>query len=176
MAAKSEDVEILDLVDDNDKVIGQIKRADAYDLKYETGHLRASEVFIVNSEGKLWIPVRTAHKKLFPNGFDFAAAEHVESGESYIDAAVRGLDEELNLTVAPDDLVLGGVMAAKPDLNYFRTVFLYYTNEAPAYNPDDFSSASWLTKDEIREKIAAGHPAKSAIVPSLDYLEAKGLI
>lgn len=63
MSAKSEDVEILDLVDDNDKVIGQIKRADAYDLKYETGHLRASEVFIVNSEGKLWIPVRTAHKK-----------------------------------------------------------------------------------------------------------------
>lgn len=176
MTATQEDVEILDLVDDDNEVIGQIKRSEAYDLEYETGHLRAADIFILNDEGKLWIPIRTAQKKVFPNGFDFAAAEHVQSGESYIEAAIRGLDEELNLTVAPDALALAGVLAATPEINYFRALFVYRTNNAPDYNPDDFSSASWLTKQEVREKVTSGHPTKMAIVPSIDYLESKGLI
>jgi isopentenyl-diphosphate delta-isomerase len=176
MAAKPEDIEILDLVDDANEVIGQVKRSEVYGLQYESGHLRAADIFIVNSEGKLWVPVRTADKKMFPNGFDFAAAEHVESGESFIDAAVRGLDEELNLTVDPGALVQGGILPATPQINYFRALFVHKTDDTPQYNPDDFSSAAWLTKDEVRQKIAAGYPAKNAIVPSIDYLESKGLI
>ncbi len=177
MEVTAEDIEILDLVDDNNEVIGQIKRSEVYDLEYEAGHLRASDVFIVNDEGKLWIPVRTADKRSFPNGFDFAAAEHVQSDETYIDAAIRGLDEELNLTVTPDALALAGVLAATPEINYFRALFVYRTNDTPEYyNPNDFSSASWLTKDEVRKKVANGHPTKMAIEPSIDYLESKGLI
>lgn len=176
MAAKPEDIEILDLVDANNEVVRQIKRSEAYDLDPSKEFLRAAEVFIVNDEGKLWIPVRTATKRLFPNGFDFAAAEHVESGESFIDAAVRGLDEELNLTVEPNALETAGMMSPEGTLNYFRALYVYKTNDTPQFNPDDFSSASWLTKEEIRAKIAAGQPAKSALMPSIDFLESKGLI
>jgi isopentenyldiphosphate isomerase len=176
VAALPEDVEILDIVDDHDEVIGKLTRAEAYDLAYETGHLRAADIFLMNDEGRLWIPVRSAAKKSFPNAFDFSAGEHVQAGEPYIDAAVRGLDEELNLVVNPRDLTEAGVQPPVPEINYFRALFLYRTNETPAYNPEDFSSAAWLTKEELKAKIAGGMAAKMSIVPSLEYLEAQGLL
>lgn len=178
MMSTEEEPEILDLVDEHDSVIGEIDRSETYRLAEGIGYVRASEAFIINDKNQLWIPVRTLAKKISPGGFDFSAAEHIGKGESYTAAMVRGFQEELNLTVKPDDLEFPGIIP--PDetsgIYYFRAIFLYRSNQAPQYNRSDYMSAEWMTLAGLRESINAGAAAKTVILPTLDYLVAKKVL
>ena len=89
--------EYLDLVDDQDNVIGKELRSIIYIEK--KNNFRAITGFIKNKQGKLWIPRRTKDKKIFPLCLDMSVAEHVKSGESYEEGFKRGLQEELNLNI-----------------------------------------------------------------------------
>jgi isopentenyl-diphosphate delta-isomerase len=64
--------EWLDLVDENDVVIGKKLRSEVHAEKLH--NYRAINVFIRNAKGELWIPRRTAHKQLYPLGLDFSCA------------------------------------------------------------------------------------------------------
>lgn len=178
MEHNKDESEILDLVDGNDKVIGEIDRREAYKLAEGIGYVRASEAYIVNDKGQLWVSTRTLAKKISPGGFDFSVAEHIGKGEDYTEAMVRGFQEELNLVVTSEDLEFIGIMP--PDeakgIYYFRGIFVYRSNVAPQYNPEDYTGAEWMTPNELREKIEAGVPAKTVILPTLDYLVAKKVL
>lgn len=157
------DDEILDLVDGNDSVIGKINRKDYSKLLAENlGYIRASELFILNDGGKLWIPVRTAKKTIAPNGYDYSAAGHVEAGDSYIDTIIRETKEETNLVVTHDQLEFVAKMKSD-DVKYFRSIYLARSNATPEFNTDDFVSAAWLTPAELISNIDNGHPAKSSL-------------
>lgn len=168
--------EILDLTDDNDIVIGQIEREEAEKQGLSLpGHVRAVDCFWVNSHSQIFIPVRLETKRIAPGGYDFSAAEHVQVGESYIDAIVRGFDEELNMKVEPSqfqeltkiDFKKLGVIP------YFDTIFLYRSDDTPPYNPNDFSSHEWLTVDEVLHNIQNGHPAKKTLAIALETVKEK---
>lgn len=165
------DEEYLDLVDANDIKIGTIGRSQLTTLKDGDGkYVRASYAFIQNSKGELWIPRRTASKRIAPNGLDMAMAEHMGVDESYIDAAVRGFQEELNLTVQPSDLKLLGILSPLPSLPYFGAYYLYQTDTTPNYNRDDFSEAYWMSPDEVLEKLEKDEPAKLCLKPGLQLM------
>lgn len=55
--------EILDLVNENDEVIGSKSRSDIYAEGLK--NFRVVNAFVINSKGKLWIPRRAANKRLF---------------------------------------------------------------------------------------------------------------
>lgn len=171
MAHHSENDEVLDLVDQNDQVIGTIHRGEAHSLGPEVGYIRAAEAFVMNSDGKLWTPVRALTKTISPGGYDFGCAEHVGTAETYDDAMVRGFDEELNLHIGRSKLAQLGILPPHDDINYFRAIYLYKTDKTPDYNKDDFISYEWLTPDQIRANIANGTPAKSTIPEALTLLE-----
>lgn len=166
------DDEILDVVDGFDRVIGTMNRKD-YDkwVQTKTGFIRAANMFVMNDEGKLWTPVRTANKTIAPNGYDFGAAGHVESGEDYLGTIIRETEEEINLTITEDDIEF---VAKFKYLNtrYICELYLLRTNKTPEFNPDDFVSAEWLTPDELAANIRAGHPTKKDIVSAVDVLQA----
>ncbi|HUY53119.1 MAG TPA: NUDIX domain-containing protein [Candidatus Dormibacteraeota bacterium] len=164
------DDELLDLVDSNDKVIGTILRSETEKLtENKLGFIRASDMFIQNDDGKLWIPKRTANKKIAPNGLDYSMGGHVASGETYIESALREIQEELNLTLFENDLIF--VKKFGPTVSpYFRNLYIYKSNNAPDYNPEDFVSASWLTPREVIEKIDAGVLAKSTLRETVEVL------
>lgn len=90
--------EILDLVDENDVVIGQIERGEAY--RQGLTNFRVIDAFIRNSEGKLFIPRRQAHKKMFPLRLDTSVGGHVESGETYEAAFRRETKEEISIDIS----------------------------------------------------------------------------
>lgn len=63
--------ELLDLVDVNDSVIGQIWRSKSDRLaNSQEGYIRAATALIQNSKGELWIPRRTKDKRIAPLGLD----------------------------------------------------------------------------------------------------------
>ena len=79
--------EYLDLVDENDNVIGKEKRSIVYSKGLN--NFRVVNLFIVNSEGKIWIPRRGPHKRIFPSALDMSMGGHVDSGETYEQAFKR---------------------------------------------------------------------------------------
>jgi isopentenyldiphosphate isomerase len=86
--------ELLDVVNDEDGVISQEMRSAVHRL----GLLhRGVHVFLVTPQGKLVVQQRSKHKEAYPAVLDCSVSEHVKVGESYPEAAQRGLVEELGI-------------------------------------------------------------------------------
>lgn len=152
--------ELLDLVDEHDRVIGVMPRSEVH--RRGLSNFRVINVFLVNKEGKLWIPRRAPNKRLFPNALDMSAAGHVESGESYEDAFARETLEEVRIDVTK--VPWKHLFRATPHedgVSAFEQVYEIVIDQSPAYNPEDFTEAFWLTPEEVLERIRAGEEAKS---------------
>jgi isopentenyl-diphosphate delta-isomerase len=86
--------EILDVVNDDDIVIGRETRA----LIHQTGlQHRGVHVFLFTAEGRMLTQKRSADRAACPSALDCSVSEHVKAGESYLEAAKRGIKEELGL-------------------------------------------------------------------------------
>lgn len=160
--------EYLDLVSTSDQVIGNIPRSQAY--KEGASNFRVVNGFIRNSGGKLWIPKRAADKRIFPNSLDFSIGEHVESGETYEAALIRGVREELGLPIdTVPHIELGRLNPQDHQVSAFMTVYEISLDTAPPYPPSEYSDAFWLSPEELRERIKRGERAKSDLLPVLDH-------
>ena len=163
--------EILDLVNAEDKVIGTILREEVPRLtENKKGFVRAVGVFLINNKNEIWIPTRSLNKKLLPGAYDFSAAGHVTSGQSYEESALQETAEELNIVFIKNELKFVGALPPMLGVPYFNQIFVVSYNKTPLYNKDDFYKAEWLYPDELIANINSGHPAKQVIVPSLELL------
>jgi isopentenyldiphosphate isomerase len=61
-------------------------------------------VWIVNSSGELLLQKRSDAKESHPGLWDISSAGHITSGQTSIRAALREVEEELGLTLEPEDL------------------------------------------------------------------------
>jgi len=86
--------EIFDIVDENDRAIGTKTREEAHvnNLRHRAVHL-----LIFNQAGELFLQKRSLWKDKNPGLWDSSAAGHVDAGESYEEAAVREIGEELGV-------------------------------------------------------------------------------
>lgn len=170
--------ELLDLVNDRDEPIGSISRGEVPSLEERgIGFTRAVGTFVINDQDQLWIPRRSTHKKIAPGGLDFSAGEHVELGESYEAAALRGLHEELQIDAAPAKLKFIGTVPPFEGMPYFHKIFGYRSNVAPDFNRQDYDGYEWLAPEIVADKLASGEPAKEILLPSIqlitEFLERK---
>lgn len=161
--------ELLDLVDENDRVIGTIWRNSTAGYNHK-GNLRAAEMLIINDKGQLWIPRRTLDKRIAPGGLDFSAAGHVLSGDNYENTLHKEVEEEIGLKLEPSKLKFLKKFSPRPQLPYFHTVYLYHSNDVPDYNPEDFVEYFWLTPSELLDKIKSGDKAKQSLQEVAEYL------
>lgn len=95
--------ELLDIVDEQDRVVGQAARGQAYARR-----LRHRCVFILvrDAAGRVFVHRRSRHKLVFPLLYDMFVGGVVGAGESYDEAARREAAEELGVpdVPAPDPL------------------------------------------------------------------------
>lgn len=151
--------ELMDVVDQDDNVIGQKYRSALY--AENARNCRAINAFLVNAQGEIWIPRRTAQKQLFPLHLDMSCAGHVKSGESYEAALAREVQEELNLDIHQIRCSLLGHLSPYTDkVSMFMQVYELHSDETPRWNPEDFVEAYWLRVEEIQQKIRAGELVK----------------
>lgn len=87
-------MEMLDVVNSGDKIIGVASKDDVYDklLTHRIVH-----VIVFNSKKELALQLRSDRKKSYPGYWDISASGHVISGETYKEAAERELKEELGI-------------------------------------------------------------------------------
>lgn len=88
--------EIVDIVDENDNVIGSINRLDEI---YGKHILRSASVFVLNSKDEILLQLRSKTSPKYPLHWDMSGAGHVDSGESYENCAKRELLEEIGIKV-----------------------------------------------------------------------------
>jgi len=86
--------ERVDLVDEHDRVLGVVSRAEM-----RAGRLlhRCVFVAVVHPDGRLLIHRRSEHKDVWPGWFDIAVGGVVAAGEAYDTAARREVAEEVGL-------------------------------------------------------------------------------
>jgi isopentenyl-diphosphate delta-isomerase len=151
--------ELLDLVDDQDQVIGKLWRSVIY--REGRSNFRVVNAFLERSDGRLWIPRRSRQKRLFPGCLDMSMGGHVAAGETYEAALARELWEELRLSLADVAYsLLGRFTPHVHGVSAFMRVYRIQTDSTPDYNLDDFIEAYWLMPTDVLERIRGGDCVK----------------
>jgi isopentenyldiphosphate isomerase len=86
--------ELVDWVDESDRVIGQVTRSR---MRREKLLHRVVAVLCLNSAAEIYVHRRTQTKDLFPGLYDMFTAGTVTTGEGYDESARRELEEELGI-------------------------------------------------------------------------------
>jgi isopentenyldiphosphate isomerase len=96
MSKKSE---IFDIVDENDRAIGQAPRAECHGnpaLVHRVAH-----VLVFDRHDRLLLQKRAMTKDIQPGRWDTSVGGHLDPGESYLEAASREMHEELGIEGVP---------------------------------------------------------------------------
>jgi isopentenyl-diphosphate delta-isomerase len=86
--------ELFETFDSDNRPLGLIPRHEVH--RRGLWH-RASNVLLFDSRGALYLQRRAATKDVWPNAWDLSVGEHLQPGESFEQAAHRGLAEELSV-------------------------------------------------------------------------------
>lgn len=139
--------EIFDVVDAVDRVIGQATRENAH----RDGLLhRAVHIFAFNSTGEIFLQRRAVAKDSAPGLWSSSCSGHVDAGESYEQAALRELFEEIGLTVDSEALRL--CLAVSPCTateNEFVRVYRCFAQPPLNLDPDEIMDGLWLAEVEL---------------------------
>jgi isopentenyldiphosphate isomerase len=141
--------ELLDIVTDEDIVTGQELRSRVHELGL--WH-RGVHVFLFTTDGKLLIQKRSADRTSSPSLLDCSVSEHVKAGESYLEAAVRGIREEMGV----DGMELTPLFKLRMQygINDNEISLLYEGTVDPLrvkFDPVEIESIEYLSRDEVDE-------------------------
>lgn len=92
----AKDIEILDIVDENDNIIGSAPKEEIYDKKIL--HRIVHILVLHPNRSAIYLQKRAATKSFLPNYYCTSAGGHVHSGETHREAAIRELKEEIGIT------------------------------------------------------------------------------
>ena len=142
--------ELFDVVDADDRVIGRATRRHVH---AEGLMHRAVHCWVVRTDGSLVLQMRSRHKDICPLTWTSSASGHVDAGESYRQAVVRELQEELGLPVAVADRVeLLHTYAACLELGNEHTQLFKLVTDA-AMDPDP-AEVAYLEQRPLPEWLA----------------------
>lgn len=142
IAAQNPD-EIFDVVDAQDRVIGQATRSEVHARGW--WH-RAVHILVLNRKVEVLLQKRSRFKDTSPGKWTSSCAGHVDAGESYLAAAVRELAEELGITVASDDLTLCGRLSPTEQTGWEWVNLYCLSHEGPfTVPPAEVEELNWTS-------------------------------
>lgn len=144
------EVELLDLVDELDHVIGQAARGDAY-----AHRLRHRCVFVLVRDGhdRVFVHRRPTHKLLFPSRYDMFVGGAVAAGETCDEAARREATEELGVYQRLAPVPVLKFLYETPEHAWWCAVYCVRC-DAPVNPPAaEVSWYSFLSETELRMRL-----------------------
>ena len=150
-------MEFLDVVDENDNAVGKASMDEIYAERLPH---RIVHILIFNDKGKLALQMRSKYKSFCPQHWSTPVGGHVQSGESYEEAAMREFEEELGTKVPITQIrkdFYTDVKGNKKFLATFKAVF----NGPFNLNSEEVERIEFFGLDEIKKMIAKGekfHP------------------
>jgi isopentenyldiphosphate isomerase len=141
--------ELVDLVDEDDRVIG---RATRREVRRANLLHRAAAVVCRNSGGQIYVHRRTQTKDVFPGMYDGCVGGVVSSGERYQDTARRELAEELGI-VGPAPRFLFKQRYRGPELDTWNAIFEVVWDGPIVHQPEEVAWGAFLSEDELRSRM-----------------------
>jgi len=134
---------------------------------------RAVVVLVFDTENRVYLQKRNRLRTLYPGRWDVSAGGHVLLGESFLEAGVREIHEELGLHV--ELLRLTAEIPAAPETgNEFLEVFVAgHVHQAPCPNPAEAEEGFFYTPDELSCLV---RDFRELITPGLASFHERGLI
>ncbi|MGC8744718.1 MAG: NUDIX hydrolase [Verrucomicrobiia bacterium] len=142
--------EIYNVVDENDAVIGTASRTEIHRLGLKH---RAVHILIFNSKGEVFLQKRSMKKDRCPGTWDSSASGHLDKGESYDDAAMRELKEELGVTGKIELKKRLKLEASQETDNEFVWIYTGLYNGEFNLNQDEISDGQWFYPDQIEKNL-----------------------
>ncbi|MBN9292469.1 MAG: isopentenyl-diphosphate Delta-isomerase [Flavobacteriia bacterium] len=146
------------LVDEHDRETGLEEKLKAHEL----GLLhRAFSVLIFNSQGKLLLQQRAAHKYHSPLLWTNTCCSHPRKGESIPDAADRRLQEEMGMKAGLQKVfsfIYKADMENGLTEHEFDHVLIGFSDTDPQINPEEVHQFRWESLETIKKEIQQ-HPA-----------------
>ncbi|AQX06004.1 isopentenyl-diphosphate delta-isomerase [Elizabethkingia meningoseptica] len=142
------------LVTPNDEVLGLMEKIQAH----KNGLLhRAFSVFLFNNEGKMLLQQRSSNKYHSPDQWTNACCSHPRENETYLDAAIRRVNEELGINCQLEEKFH---FIYKADVGQglweheLDHVFIGEYNGEYRLNPDEVSAIRFVTLEELDHEVA----------------------
>lgn len=147
-------------VNEHDEVIGVTTIKEAKEKDY---YRRLSRVFVFDEAGRMLLQKRSRHMDTYPLTWDQAVGGHVNYGESYKEAAVREMKEELGIDAEVSEIATS--FANNVTFNgVFKTVI---PAETPIdFDPHEVEEVKWISVEAFENAVAQdpGQYARGFIV------------
>lgn len=158
------DGEILPIVDEHDRVIGQATRREIHERNLIH---RAVHVVLLDHAGRVCLQRRSQLKDRYPGWWDISVGGHVGVGESYADAARREMAEEMGIHHGDPHFIAAlapGVMNGWEHVHIFSCVI----DHDVAPDPDEVTDWEWMDPGDLFRRAAAATPSEQQwrITPS----------
>ena len=147
--------ELLDVVDENDVVVGVEKRGriHARGLMH-----RAVHILLFNSAGEVFLQKRSMSKDEMPGYWDTSAAGHLDSGEAYLDCAYREIEEELGIRANGEFETLFKLPPTASTGWEHAMVYRYVHDGSLQLDPEEIDDGEWLAPEALDARIDSGDP------------------
>ena len=141
--------ELLDIVNDEDIVIGKESRVVIHQLGLQH---RGAHVFLFTIDEKMLVQKRSADRAASPSLLDCSISEHVQAGESYLEAAIRGMKEEMGVAGIQIKPLFKFKMNYGINDNEISELYEGIVDSTQVkFDPVEIESIQYLSLDEIKE-------------------------
>jgi len=141
--------EWLDIVNERDEVVGTATR----ERIHQQNHWhRSAHIALFNTRGEIFVQLRSMNKDNGAGLWDTSAAGHVDSGESYLECAVRELAEELGVAVTPDSLENRGRLNPTAANGFeFTEIYTVCSEQPLVLQAEEIDDGRWLKPDALEQ-------------------------
>lgn len=145
-----------------------------------------AHIWLVRQNGgktEVLLQKRSSRKETFPGCYDASCAGHLSAGDSFVEGALRELEEELGLEAKEEDLYPAGIYPCQVD-DYFGGVhvldreisalFLYekpVREEELTLQEEEVEGVCWIAFERLKELAASGAPGYCIFPWETDALE-----
>jgi len=145
--------EYFDIVDENDRVIGRAPRRRCHgdpSLVHRVAH-----VLVFNGRGELLLQKRSLSKDIQPGKWDTSVGGHLDLGETYLEAAVREMSEELGIKGIPLTFLYHSKIRNEIESENVATYLARYDGEV-AFSEEEIDEVRHWRPEEIDVALGTG--------------------
>ena len=144
--------EIFDIVDEVGNVIGQAPRSRCHgnpELIHRTVH-----VVVYHPDGRILLQKRSMDKDIQPGKWDTAVGGHLDAGETFDDAVLRELEEELGFETSLDKLTHIADLKIRNSIESENIKVFSLTGDGPFhFQEEEIDELKYWSIDELKQAI-----------------------
>ena len=114
-------------------------------------------IFLFNSKGNIILQKITLTERIDGGKWSYSAAGHVEAGESYEQAAIRELNEEMGIQATQLTFITEDRMIKENKPFAFHHIYKVVSDDPITFDPGEVAEIKEFTVDELKQLITS-HP------------------